>query len=303
MINVWAGLTIVFLTGFLQCRMVPVSGPCGDWTKESHVYRIAEANTLMLDLRLPHCPPSAPGIVFVHGGGFQSGRRDSGPASAWLDSMAAAGICSASISYRLSMKEQGFGCDVSIPDKRRAVMLAAEDLLSALDWLEARTGIGYPEHWMAAGSSAGAETALWSGYVQAPQRWAGVISFSGALESGTECPDAAPPLFAVHGTCDRVVPPFEAIHRGCPPQTVGAWPLVGGLAWGDSLRHAGGLAATWAVCGGDHMVCNEAMENPYVREKLIQWMQDPATHSATWSSNKEGLLMDQGSSSCPHPCN
>jgi len=51
------------------------------------------------------------------------------------------------------------------------------------------------------------------------------------------------------------------------------------------------------------MVCNEAMENPYVREKLIQWMQDPATHSATWSSNKEGLLMDQGSSSCPHPCN
>ena len=304
MTNAWSGLALLLLSGLLHCGAHRHSPPCGEWNIETHVYRIVGQDTLKLDLRLPSCASTLPGIVFVHGGGFQGGRRDSGPAKAMLDSLAAAGISSASISYRLSMKDRGFGCDVSIPEKRKAVALAGEDLLAALDWLEAQSGSGWPEGWIAAGSSAGAETAMWAGYVAAPERWAGVLSFSGALESGTAQAASSPPLFAVHGTCDRVVPAFQAIHRECPPQSEGAWPLVGGLAWGDSLRDAGGLAATWAVCGGDHMVCNQAMLSSDVQDGIILWLRDPATHSVMWSTDAEGRsVMGQGSSSCPHPCN
>ena len=100
----------------------------------------------------------SPGVVFVHEGGFQVGTRDSAPVTQFLDALAAAGIPSASIPYRLSMTGRGFGCDVPVADKRRAVALSGRGSRRRPDLAQRRTTRpkGLALSWVAAGSSAGA---------------------------------------------------------------------------------------------------------------------------------------------------
>ena len=271
----------------------------------THIYWVVGADTLRLDLRQPAHPASnCPGLVFVHGGGFQMGQRDTPAASQFLDSLAQAGIVSASISYRLTMAGRGFGCDVPTADKQKAVAEAGADVLAALDWLESQAQLPFlPEEWAVAGSSAGAETALWSGYVDAPSRWKGVVSFSGALDATTRPSSSAPPLFALHGTCDALVPIGADIHHFCPKDRAGAWPLIGGPAWADSLRTTGQTAWVWTQCGGGHGVCNSAMLDPDVHRLLIQWL--AGGHDQNWNVcvDQDGSALPEGRSSCPHPCN
>ena len=168
-----------------KCQSLPLSFSAQVETQTpiasgTHVY--SDATNLKLDLRLPEHPQTgAPGVIFVHGGGFQMGRRDSETVCSFLDDLSRAGIASASISYRLTRKDKGFGCDVPVEEKQAAVQAAGEDLMQALNWLELNCLNG-PDTWVAAGSSAGAETALWAGYIGHPDRWAGILSLSGALK-------------------------------------------------------------------------------------------------------------------------
>lgn len=271
---------------------------------ETHLYARRESGPLHLDLRIPDAVAPSPGVVFVHGGGFQMGTRDSAPVTQFLDALAAAGIPSASISYRLSMTGRGFGCDVPVADKRRAVALSGEDLEDALTWLEGQQGRkGWPSSWVAAGSSAGAETALWSGYVHAPDRWAGVLSFSGALDASTLPLSTAPPLLAVHGQCDALVPFGANLHHFCPKDSPGAWALIGGPAWADSLRRAAVPASTWVQCGGSHRVCTSAMSNPAVVDRVIQWLRKGGNEEWDVLVDAAGHPLQAGRSSCPQPCN
>ena len=266
-------------------------------TSGTHVY--SETANLKLDLRLPEHPQTGtPGVIFVHGGGFQMGRRDSETVCSFLDDLSRAGIASASISYRLTRKDKGFGCDVAVEEKQTAVQAAGEDLMQALNWLELHCLNG-PDTWVAAGSSAGAETALWAGYVAHPDRWAGVLSLSGALDSRTKVAADAPPLFAAHGVCDAVVPARHDVHRDCPLDSKGAWDLLGGLAWADSLRASGVQATTWKECQGGHEVCNTAMVNPDVREKILMWLTHLGSNqNQDWSDSHPG----KGPHPCPSPC-
>ena len=87
-----------------------------------------------------------------------------------------------------------------------------------------RTPTSHSTGWVIAGSSAGAETALWSGYVDAPDRWKGVVSYSGALDAATRPSSASPPLFALHGTCDVLVPIGADIHHFCPEDEMAPGP-------------------------------------------------------------------------------
>lgn len=271
---------------------------------EGHVFAQREEGPLHLDLRLPRSAASAPGVVFVHGGGFQMGTRKSGPVTHFLDALATAGIPSASISYRLTMKGRGFGCNIPVEDKRRAVALAGEDLEDALTWLEGQEDRkGWPSQWVAAGSSAGAETAMWSGYVHAPDRWAGVLSFSGAVDASAIPMDSAPPLLAIHGQCDALVPIGVDIHHFCPADSPGAWALIGGPAWADSLRSVDVPASTWTVCGGSHRVCTSALSNPAVVDRVIQWLMKGGREEWHVLVDEAGRTLQAGRSSCPQPCN
>jgi len=272
---------------------------------ETHVYGNMDGCALELDLRLPESPtPNHPGVVFIHGGGFQTGRKDATPNRHFLDALADSGIISASISYRLTRADRGFGCDVPIHEKQEAVRLAAEDLMKALDWLETHPrSASWPGDWVAAGSSAGAETALYAGYVDSPLRWKGILSFSGALDASARPPSHGPALFAVHGTCDRVVPPRVDIHRFCSEDSPGAWPLIGGIAWADSLRSRGTSAWTWSQCGGDHMVCNTAMQDHSVQAMVLEWLSGKGESQRDVVVGLDGQRLKSGRSSCPQPCN
>ena len=53
-----------------------------------------------------------PLLVFVHGGGFSNGARDNEDIVNFAIKLAQRGYAVASVSYRLTMKGIGFGCDV-----------------------------------------------------------------------------------------------------------------------------------------------------------------------------------------------
>jgi acetyl esterase/lipase len=273
------------------------------FVKSTHVFRHVGNDTLSLDLRIPSIPSaSAPGVVFVHGGGFSEGQRNRGAHTILLDSLATQGIASASISYRLTMKGKGFGCHVPSDEKQDAVEAAAEDLMAALDWLgKAPAASRLPDDWVAMGSSAGAETAMWAGYGEYPDAWRGVVAFSGAVTDSLTLPKNPAPFFAVHGSCDAVVPPNRDLHRSCAESDAGGWWLCGGLCWAERIMDAGGQATTREYCQGDHMVCNSAMLDPVLRLDLIRWLTEmgrkPNVPQAFRSS--EGPFL---AGPCPHPC-
>lgn len=191
----------------------------------------------------------APWLVFAHGGGFSGGRRDAGPVVALAEGLAERGVSVAAISYRLRQVGIGFGCEVPVADKREAIAWAAEDFGAACAALTQRGA-----RWLAVGgSSAGAEAALhWA--VRQPV--GAVISFAGAVEPGDHL---HPPLFALHGTCDSVVPFDESVHRGCNRDAPGAFTLQGGGALQKCWEKAGSPAVVWAFEGAGHEVCNDAM--------------------------------------------
>jgi len=270
-------------------------------TLSTHVYKM-DSVPLSLDIRLPNrYNPTLPGLIFIHGGGFSAGTRNAEPVQSFLDSMASRGVISASISYALTRKGRGFGCQVPVEEKREAVRHAGEDLIDALHWIQSQDN-KWPSDWIAVGSSAGAEAALWSGYLSAPQAWSGIVSFSGALDGQAKVPQYAPPLFAIHGACDRVVPSGRSIHRQCRNDDVGAWELCGGLCWADSLRAAGFSATTWTECTGGHGVCNSAMMDKRVQDALFEWMTLlPEGKNECWS-NTQGTLARNERTKCPQPC-
>lgn len=271
---------------------------------ETHTYVVRDGDSLQLDLRIPLLPAGqGTGIVFLHGGGFQTGSRDARPVSAFLDAMAGQGISSASIDYRLTMAGRGFGCDVLAEDKRRAVATAAEDASAALDWLEAMGDLPLPdEGWVITGSSAGAEAALFAAYSATPERWKGALSFAGALDAAIRPDSLHPPLFAVHGTCDPLVPIGVALHHFCPEDAPGAWPLIGGPAWADSLHAVGVPSWTHRTCGGGHLICNTGMLDPEVQAMVVQWLSGQGAASVDVTVDLNGAR-HQGRVSCPQPCN
>ncbi len=275
------------------------------FTLDTHVYSTRHGDSLRLDVRMPAKPLSGcPGVVFVHGGGFQMGSRDSAPVIAFLDTLAEAGVLSASISYRLTMAGRGFGCDVISEEKQAAVAHAGEDLVEALDWLQHHPPTReWDSGWVAAGSSAGAETVLWSAYVDAPSRWQGAISFSGALDAGTAPSSSLPPLLSIHGTCDQLVPAETNLHHFCPEDSPGAWLLIGGPAWADSLRQKGQFAWSWRYCGGGHGLCTSAMKDPKVQRLILDWLTLGRDTNQDIFTDSLGLPLPQSLSSCPQPCN
>ena len=274
----------------------------GVWLR--HPFTVRTEDTLSLDVCIPDgLTPGAPGVIFVHGGAFSTGSMDAGPHVALLDTLVAHGIPCVRISYRLSMADRGFGCDVSSSEKQAAVMMAGEDLAAAYRWLES-SPLPLPERWIAVGSSAGAETVMWSGYGSAALPWAGIVSFSGAIVDSIIPSSDAPPYFGVHGTCDKVVPAGHAIHRGCPPGEPDAWMLCGGLCWGNRMQDAGCIARIHAYCGGTHGVCNSAMLDSELQQDLIDWIirPDARLSSEVQCRMEDGTTLTGLDQSCPEPC-
>ena len=166
-----------------------------------------------------------PTILYVFGGGFKAGRRDTPTARQWFRLLTDEGFTVAAIDYRLGLKgKEGMG---GINDIYEAIQIAVEDLFSATKYiLENAEEVDIdPSSLVIAGSSAGAITALQAEWelcnrtgtsVMLPPdfHYAGVMSFAGAIFSkkGTVHYTREPaPTLLFHGTADRIVT-YKQIH-------------------------------------------------------------------------------------------
>ena len=160
-----------------------------------------------------------PTILYVFGGGFKAGRRDTPTAREWFRLLTDEGFTVAAIDYRLGLKQvEGMG---SLNDVYDSIQMAVEDLFTATKYIldNAEEVDIDPSSLVIAGSSAGAITVLQAEWelcnrmgtsVLLPKdfHYAGVMSFAGAIYSRQGAvryhTEPAPHLF-FHGTADRIV--------------------------------------------------------------------------------------------------
>ena len=162
-----------------------------------------------------------PTIIFIFGGGFVMGERDNAAYLPWYKMLTDDGYKVVAIDYRLGLKGvKGMGVK-QVRQLDKAIHIALEDLFSAVRFLADnadRLGI-QTDNIVVSGSSAGAITALQADWEatnrteyckELPEgfRFAGVMSFSGAIFSDTGIPkysSSPAPTLMLHGTEDRLV--------------------------------------------------------------------------------------------------
>lgn len=162
-----------------------------------------------------------PTVLFMFGGGFIQGQRDDSSYHKWFKMLVDNGFRVISIDYRLGLKgsnKVGIA-QVNVLDK--AIHWAVEDLFSATKYIIKNAGqLGVdPSNIVISGSSAGAITVMqaeyelcnrtkWASGLPAGFKYAGVMSFSGAILSREGELDYAripAPTLMLHGTADELV--------------------------------------------------------------------------------------------------
>jgi para-nitrobenzyl esterase len=230
--------------------------------KRTFKYTKIDGKKLKLDFYRPKkIRRNYPLIVYVHGGGFSGGKRDESYITNFANFLTQRGYAVASISYRLTMKEKGFGCNTNAIDKINAFNAASEDISFALQYIlkkQRRFKINTTKITLA-GSSAGAEAVLHLAYVYENNilpkdfKFAGIISMAGALISDNNINlKTAIPTQLFHGTSDKLVPYNKAPHHYCSKNDVGYLPLYGAKAIADKLKSLSTSYYLYAIENGDH---------------------------------------------------
>lgn len=202
----------------------------------TETYAVKDGEALKLDIFQPakDTARSRPLIIFMHGGGFAGGSRLNEAEVKFAQAAAKKGYVVALISYRLTRKEQSFGCDYKAAGKIETFQKAAEDFMDAAQFLISKKeqyGID-PARIIAGGSSAGAEAVLNAVYNDALMfanyetyenvNFSGVFSLAGAIvDARYITPKNAIPGVFFHGTDDNLVPYATAPHHQCDTNAPG----------------------------------------------------------------------------------
>ena len=241
---------------------------------ETYTYATKDGENLDLDIYLPAYDTASARvtIVYVHGGGFTSGERNSEQIQEFCKQMAGYGYVVASISYRLTRKgtPEGFGCECPANEKLNTFYAAVEDLQDATYFLIQHREQFYidPQKIILAGSSAGAETALNAAYQppycydlpSGPVSYAGVISMSGAIpDTSVIYDESAVPSMFFHGTDDLLVPYATAPHHYCDEGTPGYLMMNGPYTIAKKLDELEVPYWLHTICGGGHEINETAM--------------------------------------------
>lgn len=257
----WLFLIVLFASGAWAQEETAV-------IKKTHVYK----DTLGLDYYSVKSLDSVkkPLVILVHGGGFYGGLRDGPGEEKFSREIANKGYDVASISYRLTRKGAGFGCDCPAREKITTFLKATEDLMSAVAFLEEHPEFGFDrKHIFLVGSSAGAETVLTAAYMThhydfktiEPRKFSGVIALSGAvIDSDYITPENAIPALLVHGEKDNLVPFDTAAHHYCKPEDPGYLILDGSDTIADRLDSLGISYILAEDPEGNHDWANEGYE-------------------------------------------
>lgn len=188
-------------------------------------------------------------IIFMHGGGFGVGSPLNKDEVKFAEECAKKGYVAVQIGYRLTRKDQSFGCDFTAEGKRQTFRKGAEDYLDAVKYI-IEHGEEFkidPEKVIAGGSSAGAEGILHAVYQQdllfegeseyGDIHFAGVFSLAGAmLDTRYINEENTTPAVFFHGTADNLVPYATAPHHYCEKNEPGYLILDGSKTISERLK-------------------------------------------------------------------
>lgn len=229
--------------------------------KRTYTYqKIKSERNLKLDLYQPKKKKTnSPLLIYVHGGGFSSGKRNDKIPQYFSKEMAKNGYIVASVSYRLTMKNNGFGCNVSSNLKVDAFNEAAKDIYMAAQYLVAnkRKFKIDDQKIILVGSSAGAEAILHLVYGNTSFKkdipFAGLVSMAGALTTLKNITkQTAIPTQLFHGTKDLLVPYNIAPHHYCKKTDSGYLKLFGSKAIASKLKKTKESYFLYTIENGDH---------------------------------------------------
>lgn len=196
---------------------------------KTEVYAEKDNQKLIIDLYQPlNSEENRPLIIFMHGGGFAGGSPKNPQEVKFAKIAASKGYTVGLISYRLTRKEQSFGCDYIASGKIKTFQLAAEDFMDAAKYMKDNAEKFHidPNTIIVGGSSAGAEAVLNAVYnpdlmFETPGKYSdikfsAVISLAGALVDVRYLTEknTIPGIF-FHGTDDNLVPYATAAHHYC----------------------------------------------------------------------------------------
>lgn len=192
----------------------------------TYVYAIrSNVDSLRMDLYQPALPRADKAcIIYIHGGSFRTGTRYDSIDALSCSRLAEKGFVVLSLDYRLTVRN----IDLDTVSIRNIVPVASHVFQCAVEDCSDATMfvINHADQWnvdtaniFLLGSSAGAITALQTDYCRANHiewarslpdsfRYAGVISYSGAIFSNEGTLDYAlppAPTLLFHGTKDRIV--------------------------------------------------------------------------------------------------
>ena len=218
--------------------------------RKTLTYAEKEGQKLYLDIYEPENSfKNRPVFIFMHGGGFGYGSPRNNNQVKLAEVAASYGYVAVQISYRLTRKDQSFGCDFEAKSKIKTFKLAAEDFLDAVSFMidkKEEFNID-PAKIIIGGSSAGAEAVLSAAFNQALLfqdttkydniTFQGILSLAGAIVDKRYInEDNAVPSIFFHGTADNLVPYATAPHHFCKKDDPGYLILDGSRSLADKLK-------------------------------------------------------------------
>lgn len=260
-------------------------------SKNTYTFSDINDQELKLDLYTNGNDKLKPCIIFVFGGGFKDGTRDSEEFNNFFNYFSQSGYTVVSIDYRLGMKDASAPGIFNTKPLRKAISMAVEDLYSATIYLlenASELNIDTTKI-IICGTSAGAITVLQADYEERDNKpsahilpdwfhYSGVISFSGGIFSTEGQPSysspPAPTLF-FHGSADKLVTynKTQFLKLG----------LFGSKSLAKSFRNKGYPYIFYSMDGIGHEVATYSMNEflPEIDQFLIdfvfdrkQWMID-----------------------------
>jgi predicted esterase len=200
---------------------------------ETKTFSQTDSNTLKLDIYYRgELTENKPTVLFVFGGGFVTGRRDSKLFEQYFNTLIEHNFKVVSVDYRLGLKGKKFPTPFNTSNLKGAIDTATTDVFKATAYLiKNAKPLGIDTAMIIlSGSSAGAITALHADYnkrnatplsalLPSNFQYKGVISFAGAIMSYHGAPKyiiPPAPTMLFHGTADNLVPfnKVRLLNRG-----------------------------------------------------------------------------------------